>query len=211
MPMRGSTVRSPTTRMGIFGNLFGKKSHDPAQALIDWLERHPKVCRRTVVQSCGAQHEYAGRVLTWIVMQPRCDSGTALNALWETLAFGAVREFAERRDDPSKPSPMLVLVETICRNWRTGRYQSGEFGFDNAEHRRRFMQELRKHRCKQPDFGLPEDVLAPLPGARFSQQLPANLEERSTLESLIQDMWICDRAIEDPEQWLPKRKQRLGY
>lgn len=197
--------------MGFLDGLFAKKQHDPAKALIDWLECHPQICRRTVAQSCGAVHHYAGRVLTWIVTHTDCDKGTALNALWETLAFGAVEEMVASKDVPSIRKPQLSVVDLICRRWRAGLYGPGEFGFDCTDHSRRFSQKLRKFRCRIADFDLPEEVRSPLPGPRFSMRMPTNQQERSTLEDLIQDMWVCDRAVEDPEQWLPKRKQRLGY
>ena|GEM_PF-3271010 len=197
--------------MGIFGDLFGKKRHDPAQALIEWLDGHPHACRRTVAGHCGAQHLYSGRALTWILTRTDCDRGTACDVFWETLAMGGVEELLARRADPLAATPRLEMVRLIDQRWRADLYGPAEFGFDSTNHWQYFCKKLRKFGCKAADFDLPEGIRGPIPGERFSHQWPACQDEHDLLYDLIQDMWVCDSAIEMPDQWLPIRKKRLGY
>ncbi|AOL95282.1 DUF4274 domain-containing protein [Porphyrobacter sp. LM 6] len=197
--------------MGIFSKLFGKKPHDPAQALIDWLDTHPHVCRRTVASNFGAQDPFGARVLTWIVTRPDCDRGTAAEAFWKSMAFGAVKEMSSHREDPAAATPSLDLISLISEHWRQGRYGPAQFGCETEDYWQEFCKDLRRFRCKARDFDLPDGIRDPISGERFYQQRPVDHHEGDILDDLVGDVWVCDRAIQVPEYGLPARKARLGY
>ena len=194
--------------MRFYERLFGRKSSNPADDLIAWLE-DKNVDDRSFISGTlfGGPHSLS--VLKWVLTRPDCDKGTAAMLLWE---FGM--PYSLINDDNRPPVMRQVqqeLVELILDRWRSGSFVEAIFAFDPRENAKVYRRELKKKGLKGTDpLHLPEEMWQPIKGRRRVYNEASTVTLHSSIGAILEQLRLADLAAIDPVHWEPIRRRSLG-
>lgn len=169
---------------------------DHAQAMIDWLaDKNPDVWFEVT------QHlnwDSSGRVLDWIISQPRCDKANAASVFW-----GANPLYYLRGDTVKRDSEGFLLLDKVLRNWKAEFYTRAELAW-SEDWRAQYSEAVAARRDQDDPLSIPNDLLGPLHGR--APNVPDDMRAENNV-----DLYDLLYALGTDVGWRPGSAKWHGY